>query len=230
MFQINICFLCSFVVIPQIVYNNYQEVPSVDTASPAFHVADLITAQGFMADSIVFYGAYANQNLNLTARHFYNIPHAYFMTLSLLYVVTFVVVSINVAQSYRRSFIEAAGSMPNLYAHKLFSSWDFSISSHKAAQLKHSQIYFELKEVLADIQAKRVHSGRWQTIGVWIMHATAHVLVLCVLAGIGLAQWSLLQTIAESGVDKSTWGAMWVALMVNGTLGVMQVVFKYIAR
>lgn len=184
-----------------------------------------------MADSIVFYGSYSNQNTNKTVPNDYNIPQAYFMTMATMYIVTFIVVSINAAQSYRYSYIEEVGLKPNRYAHKLFSSWNFSISSQKAAQLKHTQIYYEIAEVLAEFQSHKKRTGRWQTTCAWTMHATAHILVVCVLVLLGLGHWSLLQHMNDDKPhSKSKWSSMWETYMIIGVIVVMQRVFEWIAR
>lgn len=49
------------------------------------------------------------------------------------------------AKSYRRSFIETQGGLKNVYAHKIFCGWDYSIATQEAADLKSSSIYNELK-------------------------------------------------------------------------------------
>lgn len=89
-------FSVGFVVVPQVLYNSQQPTAAAATVRPEqpFHVADLFTAQGFMADSVVFYGAYTHQTLNMTSRHFYSMPRAYFLTMTVLYVSTFLTVSI----------------------------------------------------------------------------------------------------------------------------------------
>lgn len=49
------------------------------------------------------------------------------------------------ARSYRKSFIETSGGLKNVYAHKVFCGWDFSIATEKAAELKSEAIARELK-------------------------------------------------------------------------------------
>lgn len=87
-------FSVGFVVVPQVLYNSQRPAAAADRPPAAFHVADLFTAQGFMADSVVFYGAYTHETLNMTSRHFYSMPRAYFLTMTVLYVSTFLAVSI----------------------------------------------------------------------------------------------------------------------------------------
>lgn len=161
-------------------------------------------------------------------------PYAYFMTMIVLYIVTFIIVSISMARSYRRSFIETAGGTQNLYALKIFCSWDFSITNRKAAQLKHMNIYNELQEVLNDIHHEAPKPSRLQAFWTLCIQLTAHVLVVCMLAGIGLGLWTLLKIIDEAmPADEvsalSSVAALYVAVLVNGVMLVMQVVFSWIA-
>lgn len=51
----------------------------------------------------------------------------------------------SMARSYRRSFIETSGGLKNVYAHKVFCGWDYSIATKEGAQLKSNAIYNELK-------------------------------------------------------------------------------------
>lgn len=49
------------------------------------------------------------------------------------------------ASSYRKSFIETSGGIKNVYAHKVFCGWDFSIATERAAKLQSESLARELK-------------------------------------------------------------------------------------
>jgi hypothetical protein len=49
------------------------------------------------------------------------------------------------ARSYRHNFIESTGNLKNVFTHKVFCGWDFSIATSEAAALKSNSIYNELK-------------------------------------------------------------------------------------
>lgn len=51
----------------------------------------------------------------------------------------------SMAHSYRRNFIETEGGLHNIFAHKVFCGWDYSIATKEAAVLKSSSLYVELK-------------------------------------------------------------------------------------
>lgn len=56
------------------------------------------------------------------------------------------------AQSYRRNFIEASGGLKNVFAHKVFCGWDFSIVTEKTATLKHQTVFKELRVSFTTLQ------------------------------------------------------------------------------
>lgn len=49
------------------------------------------------------------------------------------------------ASSYRRNFIETEGGLKNAYALKVFCGWDYSVATRKAADLKSSSLFLEMK-------------------------------------------------------------------------------------
>lgn len=57
------------------------------------------------------------------------------------------------AESYRKSFISAAGG-DSLRAHKLFCAWEFGIANEHAAKMKRDSIYSELKTSLYEFYEK----------------------------------------------------------------------------
>lgn len=46
---------------------------------------------------------------------------------------------------YKNNYIDAEHDMSATFVKKVFSSWDFSITEKKAANIKHRSIYNELK-------------------------------------------------------------------------------------
>lgn len=136
----------------------------------------------------------------------------------------------SVARSYRRSFIETAvGVIPNLYANRLFSAWDFSITSHKAAALKHNHIFNELRELLADAQQPIVPSGRWQRSVRFIGELIIHVLVFALLAGVGYGMWLLLRIIdEEQRTNASRLSSMYVAVAACVVQASLQALFGWL--
>lgn len=133
------------------------------------------------------------------------------------------------ARSYRRSFIETAGGVPNLYVHKIFCAWDFSISNYKMAQLKHNSIFNELQEIVNDLHYVPEEPNRIQAFWTFTTQVTAHVLVFCMLAVLGLGLWTILKIIGNLPADSSSLAPLYVTFIVNVTLLILQTVFTWIA-
>lgn len=49
--------------------------------------------KGYLENSILFYGNYTNKVLGQTSGHSYSIPYAYFLTMVILYICTFITIS-----------------------------------------------------------------------------------------------------------------------------------------
>ncbi|XP_058815409.1 transmembrane channel-like protein 7 [Topomyia yanbarensis] len=240
-----VIFVFWFVTFPQILYTGVQNSEArvlnttVDDEVEArvlrntrsnFQLTDIFTGEGYFTDSILFYGFYSNSSFTLLpGTSEYSLPHAYFLTVIIMYLATFAFVSLSMARSYRISFIEASGAVHNVLTHKIFCSWDFGIANEKAAQLKHSSIYQDLREYLTIINRSEGPSGKWQSVRSYLFHLTAHLIVLIMITAVGYGIWMLLQQFGETE-HFSTWSALYVSIAINITMLVFQYVFKFIAK
>ncbi|CAD7091086.1 unnamed protein product [Hermetia illucens] len=222
-------FTFAFITLPQITYNAIEKEESTLGNTSSDRVWDVLTGEGFMKHSILFYGAYANETFKITPPKYYSLPHAYFMTMLCLYISTFVIISSSMARSYRRSFIETSGGIRHMYTHKIFCAWDFGISNSKAAQLKHLSIANELREILQMINNTEIKLTKLQRFWIACTRTTAHLLVFGMIIGLGVGMWMLLQELANEG-DTSTWTTLYLPLSVNITMIILQNVFSWIAH
>nr|CAD7457265.1 unnamed protein product [Timema tahoe] len=110
-----------------------------------FTFGNLLTGEGFFTNTTLYYGYYTNNSVQLIGAASYSMPNAYFFTMVVCYLLIFITLSISMATSYRRSFIETSGGLQNVFSHKVFCGWDFSIATVEAATLKSKNIYNELK-------------------------------------------------------------------------------------
>lgn len=226
-------FSFTFIILPQVIFDvsseNVFETSENGTTPKTLNALDILTAEGYLKSSILFYGSYTNQTIFLSPPHKYSLPHAYFMTMLCLYVGTFILISSNMARSYRKSYIETSGGVRNMYAHKIFCSWDFGISNLRAAQLKHTSIHNELKEVLHDITSCKESISRLRHFWIICAQITAHLLIFGMLAGLGVGIWILLQNFGEAN-ESSPWTTLYLSILVNITIMFFQNVFAWIAR
>ncbi|XP_055633381.1 transmembrane channel-like protein 5 [Toxorhynchites rutilus septentrionalis] len=238
-----VVFMFWFVSFPQILYTGSErydtemqgkdatvEARAMANVRSKFEFTDLFTGEGYFTNSILFYGFYSNTSFTLIpGTSEYSLPHAYFLTTVVMYLATFVVVSVSMARSYRISFIEASGSVHNILTHKIFCSWDFGIANEKAAQLKHASIFTELQEHLTRLNRTATPPGRWQKLRMTALRISTHSFVFLMIASIGFGIWMLLQRFGETE-HFNTWSALYVSISTNITILVAQFIFRFISR
>ncbi|XP_055586664.1 transmembrane channel-like protein 5 [Uranotaenia lowii] len=232
-----VIFVFWFVTFPQILYSGVEEVQNrtdpveLFTAGRSdFMFTDLFTAEGYFTDSIMFYGFYSDASFTLIpGTSEYSLPHAYFLTIVVMSLTIFVVVSLSMARSYRISFIEASGAVHNILTHKIFCSWDFGIANEKAAQLKHAAIFHDLNEYLSTTNKAEGSLGRWHKIRGLALHMVAHSAVLTMITSICFGIWTMLKWFGETE-HFSTWAALYVSITTNVTMFTFSYVFRFISR
>ncbi|XP_055531630.1 transmembrane channel-like protein 5 [Wyeomyia smithii] len=231
-----VVFVFWFFTFPQILYAGLQEGSHstegkvLQNARPEFQFTDVFTGEGYFTESIMFYGSYSNSSFTLLpGTSEYSLPHAYFLTVIIMYLATFAFVSISMARSYRVSFIESSGAVHNILTHKIFCSWDFGIANEKAAQLKHASIFQELREHLTVLNRPEVPSGKWYKLRSTTFHLTAHLTVLLMITAVGYGTWMLLLNFGETE-HFSTWSALYVSIATNITMLGFQYVFRFISE
>lgn len=217
----------SFVVFPQILYNTLPDAEYIEREP--FSALDLLTGDGYLKTSILFYGVYTNESFTMGTRDTYSIPHAYFMTLMCIYISTFIVISISMARSYRRSFIETSGGIRSMFAHKIFCSWDFGISNDKAAQLKHKAIFQELQQVINELDDNEEDPPFIQKLYSIGLKLVANCLVIVMIAGLGAGMWVLMRVFSqnEEANDITT---LYLPIVVNVSMVLLQSFFSWITR
>uniref|UniRef100_A0A1B6C112 TMC domain-containing protein n=1 Tax=Clastoptera arizonana TaxID=38151 RepID=A0A1B6C112_9HEMI len=202
---------------------------------------------GHLTDSFMYYGGYSvgtQEDLQT-----YSTPKAYFFTSLFAYLFTFIIISVRMARSYRKSFIETSGGLKHVYAHKVFCGWDFSIATEKAAKLKSEAIARELKDNLEeDLRAELLQSNCIHDIYVKFMRIIINALFLFVLTGTGvlvhfLLHRSLLSKLGnisgevirvvlndESATEPGTGESMLLSVVVTTILIVIPKFFSWVVR
>uniref|UniRef100_A0A182PQ61 TMC domain-containing protein n=1 Tax=Anopheles epiroticus TaxID=199890 RepID=A0A182PQ61_9DIPT len=222
---VQLLFVGSFVIFPQLLAGQ-------DWAHgrQEFHLRDLLTGEGYLSESVMYYGSYSNRSFTLvpgTAE--YSLPHAYFLTITILSLATFAFVSISMGRSYRISFIESSATVQNILTHKIVCSWDYGIANAKAAQLKHATILNELRDYLAQRNRAPAPVGRWQRLRTESLNAAAHGTVLLLIGAVAASLWALLARFGESD-HFTAWSALYVAIVSNGTMMALGYVCQLLGR
>lgn len=185
-----------------------------------------------MRTSILFYGGYTHNTINIYGIGNYSLPYAYFLTMTILYNILFVVISISLLRSYRASFIEALDSTPNLYCHKIFCAWDYGLSHEKAAETKHRNIYRELKDLLLS-EHKKIEDERLSRLTrFWnvTIQVIAHIFVLAIIFFIGLLLWKMFSIYEKDLKKESQWKFLYIPVVVNTAILFCSIVFTWISK
>uniref|UniRef100_W8BII4 Transmembrane channel-like protein 5 n=1 Tax=Ceratitis capitata TaxID=7213 RepID=W8BII4_CERCA len=231
-----------FIIFPQLLYNtmatevNLNQTSLVvgysanrrDSASTLF--LNLLTGEGYLQNSLLFYSGYSDATFRLhPSLSQYSLPHAYFMTMLVLYLLIFIIISTKMARVYRLSFIQAAGNGRGILAAKTICAWDYGISNRKAADLKHIAIFSELKAILNEKTVPKRTLTIWWRIWIFFSRAIAHMLVAAIIGGAGVGVWILLKEL-DSNDDVSGVRTLSTAGILNLTMLLMQSVLSWISR
>ncbi|XP_066141953.1 transmembrane channel-like protein 7 [Euwallacea fornicatus] len=205
-----------FIVMPKVTQDTYQQTYD-------WHISDIITGQGYLTHTPMYYGFYSNQTLGSHSLP-YSMPHAYFFTMLSIYFVSFLVIGVSAARSYRKSFIETEGGLKNVFATKIFCGWDYNIATKDAANLKSRSLYNELKELDWEFaKQKRIKTfcDRFRILGT---QTFMNVLVLCVIAGTGITIWFFLHNVFKD------LRVVIAPVMINAVMTIMPMFLSFIVR
>ncbi|XP_034948766.1 transmembrane channel-like protein 5 [Chelonus insularis] len=175
-----------FIILPQSLVKAY----SYDTE---FNFGDIFIGKGFLENTILYYGFYSNVSAEYIVGYKYDIPSAYFLTMTCCYLLSFILLSIKVARSYKKCYIETSGGIRNTYATKIFCSWDHNISSSKAASLRSASIYRELKELLAETKSSSNSLFTLKKCSKLFIDFLSVCLVILAITATGMLLWNLLE-------------------------------------
>ncbi|XP_060075217.1 transmembrane channel-like protein 5 [Ylistrum balloti] len=157
-----------FIVIPQIVYVEFQpsaeavaaaaansNQTNVTTAAPvvtttaAFTGRELLTGSGYFTNTVLYYGYYTNDIVQVVGETKYDMKYAYLLTGGGYYILCLIILALSISRSYKKNYIEASGVFNFYIVTKVFCGWDYNITASDAARLRHKSFFNEIKEFLS---------------------------------------------------------------------------------
>ncbi|KAK9885170.1 hypothetical protein WA026_010680 [Henosepilachna vigintioctopunctata] len=211
-----------FIVLPEVMHRNMTELKD---NLMRFEIWDVFTGQGSFTNSILYYGNYSTQTLNIFGLP-YNMPHAYFYTMLCLYVVSVLILGYSVTQSYRKSFIQAEEGLKNVFGVKIFCGWDYSITNQDAANLNTKAVYNGLKELLSEVEMKDIEISWTKKIKIIFKRFIAFITIFAVVAVSGISLWLLM----DMNVGNNMEFPLLVALLANLLNVIIPMLFTKVAR
>ncbi|XP_033733790.1 transmembrane channel-like protein 5 [Pecten maximus] len=157
-----------FIVIPQVVYVEFQpsaeavaeaaaqnNMTNITTLAPdvttraAFTGEELLTGSGYFTDTVLYYGYYTDDKVQVIGETKYNMKYAYLLTGGGYYILCLIILALSISRSYKKNYIEASGVFNFYIVTKVFCGWDYNITAPDAARLRHKSFLNEIKEFLS---------------------------------------------------------------------------------
>ncbi|XP_053489892.1 transmembrane channel-like protein 6b [Ictalurus furcatus] len=194
-----------FLVVPQAVRPpKLTSVPSVQ------YGLEVLTGTGYFKDSLMYYGYYSNytfiENCSSVGnqRSFgihlsYNMPLAYFFTIGMAFFITCIILVYSMSKSFGQSF--RIDRSKGLLAIKVFSSWDFKVSKKSSVRLQSENITTQLRELVAEVNRKKVKSSFWQHVAVVAIQLLAWIICIGSTVGCSLAVYFFSSTFSVLSKD-----------------------------
>ncbi|KAM6155470.1 transmembrane channel-like protein 7 [Rhynchocyon petersi] len=145
------------------------------------YIIDLLSGTGFLEETCLFYGHYTIDGVQFQ-NFTYDLPLAYlvstiaYLALSLLWIVK------RSVEGFKINLIRSEEHFQS-YCNKIFAGWDFCITNHSTAQLKHSSLRYELRADLEEerIRQKIAERTSEETIRIYSLRLFLNCIVLAVL-------------------------------------------------
>ncbi|XP_065900094.1 transmembrane channel-like protein 7 isoform X2 [Dysidea avara] len=167
-------------------------------------IIDFITGQGYFNRTVLFYGQYHNGTIDG-----YNLPLSYLMVTGVVYGMFVVMLVYRMGQAYSEGYVPFGRR--NDFSNKLFSAWDYHITSRKVAEFKRKIMrrHFEEEVWYITEREKKRTIREWATIV--IVRIITNSFVLLCLAG---ASTAIYYTIRLS-LDRTTSGLLTIETLVT---------------
>ncbi|XP_053713644.1 transmembrane channel-like protein 6 isoform X1 [Synchiropus splendidus] len=179
----------AFLVLPQAVHP-----PKLLQERPKFAGLELLTGAGYFTDTVMYYGYYSNYTLLRGCDHggknesdqtspecepgrlSYKMPLAYFFTISMSFFITCIILVYSMSKTFGQSFrIDKSHS---ILAMKVFCSWDFKVIKGSSVQLMSENICTQIKELLAEVNHKKVTITMCQRLRKLMIHTLAWLICI----------------------------------------------------
>ncbi|KAG8181681.1 hypothetical protein JTE90_019220 [Oedothorax gibbosus] len=182
-----------FVVIPQLLSQYFPNPNSHKNATmTGFSGFDLLTGSGWFSDSLLYFGHYSNEVIEVIPSFLYNMPLAFLLTIGVNSLINLFAVSSSITAYYRKNYVDTAGDIRNLFCNKIFSAWDYAIETENAAELQKQAFCNEIKEILY----RRIKDQKRRTLMEKILQKSLNIIVtifsLAAVVSVGYLTYILL--------------------------------------
>ncbi|XP_026214950.1 transmembrane channel-like protein 7 [Anabas testudineus] len=146
------------------------------------HLADLLSGQGFLEDTYLFYGYYKVDKIHFSYIT-YNLPLAYLLATVAYLFFSLIWIVKRSATGFKRNLVQDEDRFQS-FCNKIFAGWDFCITDKNAARLKRSSLLYELRTDLEEerIKQKIADRTRKERCRIYLIRLILNLFVISVLA------------------------------------------------
>ncbi|XP_037786400.1 transmembrane channel-like protein 5, partial [Penaeus monodon] len=127
---------------------------------------------------------------------------------------------------YKNNYIDTEHDVTSTFVKKVFSSWDFTITERKAANIKHRSIYNELTELLQELQCEDIDEHLCTRIVWFTVKLGFWALIIGFLALMGWAMYFMLYEDIPSSVEGSGMHLLVYPLIVTVIMIIVPALFE----
>ncbi|KAK7790181.1 hypothetical protein R5R35_002954 [Gryllus longicercus] len=159
-------------------------------------ILDTIQGTGWMENTLVFYGFYADKifGVGSDAAFYYNLPLAYIAVAVVYFLVSLGAIVKAAARGFKERLVEGEGQFYQ-YCNLIFGGWDYCIHNEKAAVIKHKALYNEIKGCLEAerLEEERQSRSKEEKTKLVITRCIVNLIVIVVLAAGGFLIFETLE-------------------------------------
>lgn len=197
-------------------YESYHKRVSGQTKEGISQLQDFLQGTGWMELTALFAGRYLNSVDHVPGTTLsYNFPLAYILANVGCFLLCLLLMVQYTRKGVREALLLSEGKL-HRYCNLVFASWDFCITDHRTARLKHISIIQELKSDLAE-ERRNLEIARWsrgKKVGLFVVRLIANVVVVAVVAASLLAVYKATSfSFSEQSQEQHKEGAF--ALVVQ---------------
>lgn len=136
------------------VSSTYVNATITEDTNALHDVLNFFTGEGWMRQTLLFYGNYPSKALVFAEGLRYNLPLAYLLTGGAYFIFSFFFMISNLMSNLKESYIESDGIFSS-YANKVFAAWDYCISDENSAEHKHDVFTQEINSDVAEEERQK---------------------------------------------------------------------------
>ncbi|KAF2360625.1 TMC protein [Trinorchestia longiramus] len=172
---------------------------------PPFRALDWLSGAGWLQWTALYYAGYSSWSVCVSSdcSSFYDLRFAYICCVLACFLACLIVIARRVIKLYKEHAMSNVGDeVGTTMATVVFSLWDYGITEEKAAHIKHSSIYNELKVTVQELQERQQQETWKQWAQRRLLQGVCWFVVLGFMALLSWFVYELLENILQQFYEQ----------------------------